>query len=337
MPETTTPNPLTNTLPAITDVMEGPMNAFSATGGFDMEAGFKTIVPLEQAQINSFDVTDSLQILLDRTVFNTKLGLYDASSQVFTNDSITIDVADLQGALSSVAQIVSTGAYTDMYKNFKEYVLTYFGVPTGFASLFSESTLFDLSMNDKDTIFGLLKATGGSATGDSAEADDISLNYIRDLSGSITISNITQLLRFAVDTDLFGNRTPPAADSGTGGDETAIDSQNNTSNYGVGDGFIEGDLIFVPAGTQITLDLDISPELYTTPFNNPNTSTSSTFIGANGTALNALTASQDTIFSNIESSGVFSSTSTVTRNSVRRVLKAPLLIRLVNTANLPVA
>ena len=336
MPETTTPDPLTNTLPAITEEIIGTMNAFSATGGFDMEAGFKTIVPLEQAQINSFDVTDSLQIVLDRTMFNTKLGTYDVSAQVFANDSITIDVTDLQLALSSAAQIVSTGAYTDMYKNFKDYVLTYFGVPSGFASLFTEATLFDLSMNDQLTIFGLLKATGGTATGDSAEADDITTNYIRDLSGSITISNITQLLRFAVDTDLFGNRTPPAADSGTGGDETAVDA-NNTSNYGVGDGFIEGDLIFVPAGTQITLDLDISPELYISPFNNPNTSTSSTFIGANGTALNALTTSQNAIFSSIESDGVFSSTSTVTRNSVRRVLKAPLLIRLVNTANLPVA
>ena len=190
MPATTTPDPLTNTLPAITEAITGTLNAFSATGGFDMEAGFKTIVPLEQAQIESYDVTNSLQIVLDRAMFNTKLGTYDVSAQVFENDSITINVTDLQGALLSAAQIVSSGAYTGMYSNFKTYVLTYFGVPSGFASLFTESTLFDLSMNDYDTLFGLLKATGGTSTGDSAEADDITTNYIRDLSGSITISNI---------------------------------------------------------------------------------------------------------------------------------------------------
>jgi hypothetical protein len=336
MPATTTPDPLTNTLPAINQAIIGTLNAFGAIGGFDMEAGFKTIVPLEQAQIESYDVTNSLQIVLDRAMFNTKLGTYDVSAQVFDNDSITINVTDLQGALLSAAQIVSPGAYTGMYSNFKTYVLTYFGVPSGFASLFTESTLFDLSMNDYDTLFGLLKATGGTSTGDSAGADDIATNYIRDLSGSITISNITQLLRFAVDTDLFGNRTPPLEDSGTGGDGTAIDA-NNTSNYGVGDGFIEGDLIFVPTGTQITLDLDISPEFYISPFNNPNASTASTFAGPSGTALNTLTNTQNAYFSSIESDGVYSSTSTVTRNSVRRVLKAPLLIRLVNTANVPSA
>ncbi len=141
----------------------------------------------------------------------------------------------------------------------------------------------------------------------------------------MTISNITQLLRYAVDTDVFGNRA-------TG---TSADPSGNPLNFGVGDGFMAGDLIFVRTGTKVTLDLDISPEVYSvspSPFNNPNENNSSQFSG-----IDLSTTAADAAISELITVGDYTSASTITRTNIKRVLTAPLLIRLVNAADLPSA
>ncbi len=306
--------------------------AFSATGGYVMEAGFSTITTLPQSELPSYDVTNALQVTLPASVFNDKLVLssYDettqtfASSATFVDGAVSLSASEFQTALASSAQIVGVGAYLNMYQNFKTYVTTYFGVPGGFASLFNQATLFTLTGTDADNLYNLFKPAAESiGAGETATGDEISGNYVTDLSGSITISNVTQLLRYAVDTNVFGNRDP----SGSGAGDT-----NNTGNFGVADGFRDGDLIYVPTGTQITLDLDISPELFSSPFNNPNVDQTSTFAGIGGTnTVAGLTAADSTITSMVVT-GDYSSVSTVTRTNIKRVLKAPLLIRLTATA-----
>jgi hypothetical protein len=128
-----------------------------------------------------------------------------------------------------------------------------------------------------------------------------------DLSGAITISNINKLLRNAVDANVFGNRTPNVL---TGG---AADP-NNRSNYGVGDGFLDGDIIWVPAGTTIKLSVGIDMESFL-PINNIGPAITSGF-----------TATQDTGFG----SGNFSQASSATTTKISRTLKAPLMIRIAN-------
>ena len=302
--------------------------AFSATGGYVMEAGFATVTTLPQSELPSYDVTNALQVTLPASVFNDKLVLssYNETTQTFATSAdfvdggISLTAAQFQTALASSAQIVGVGAYLNMYSNFKTYVTTYFGVPGGFASLFNQATLFTLTGTDADNLYDLFKPTTlMSATGETATGDEISGNYVKDLTGSITIGDVTKLLRYAVDTNVFGNRNP----SGTGAGDP-----NNAGNFGVADGFRDGDLIYVATGTQITLDLDISPELFISPFNNPNATEASTFAGIGGTnTVAGLTAADSTITSMVKT-GDYSSVSTVTRTNIKRVLKAPLLIRL---------
>ena len=334
-------SPTPNTLPAINIALSGPSTfyAFDASGGFAMEQGFATITALPDSSFNNFDVTNALQVVLDVSYLNGLLNLvkdysaestfgqitttsYDSTTQEFDVSSITITAAAFKTNLPHYQRIISVGAYANMYTNFENYVKQYFGYPGGFASLFNQATLFDLTSNDFDNIHKLLVPISPDTSGftDIGDGDEISGNYIKDLSGNITIHNITKLLRYAVDTNVFGNRY-------TG---TSADPSGNPINFGVGDGFMAGDLIYVATGTQITLDLDIQAELFIDPFNNPNTSVSSTFSGINTTS-----TSTDAAITEMVITGDYSSISSITRNNIKRVLKAPLLIRLVNPLDLP--
>jgi hypothetical protein len=78
------------------------------------------------------------------------------------------------------------------------------------------------------------------------------------------------------------------------------------------DGFLAGDLIFVPAGTTVTLKLDISPEPLG-PLNN---------VGPN----NVITLTQNTN----SAVGNFSTNTRATTTNITRVLTAPILIKLDN-------
>jgi hypothetical protein len=119
--------------------------------------------------------------------------------------------------------------------------------------------------------------------------------YTKIMTGSITISNITKLLRYAVDSNCFGNRVPSGTDPT---DET---------NFGVNNGFLANDLIWVPAGIEVTLKLAIDAESF-----NPINNRGPTY------------AVQDTTVE----TGNFSSITSATTTLITRVVKAPLLIRL---------
>lgn len=132
--------------------------------------------------------------------------------------------------------------------------------------------------------------------------------FTSDLSGSITISNINNLLRNAVDSNVFGNRTPS---TGTGTAEDPV----YKSNYGVNDGFLDGDIIWVPAGTSIKLSVGIDTESFL-PINNIGPSISNQF-----------SMLQDTNWG----SGNFIQNTVATTTKISRTLKAPLMIRVSNS------
>ena len=332
-----TPNPSPDPLSGVvtTDVVY----AFTGVGTFVMEAGFKTVAVLDQDTLLTYDVTQALQINIPASMFNAKLGItslsnsYDDIQQTFVVggavvDSITIAPDDFKAKLLSPTQIVRAGAYLGMYAKFRTYVATYFGVPGGFASLFAGATLFDPveTSTDAENIYALFNPTAGAemtieTEPEGADLDTYTGNYTTAFTGEIVISNITKLLRYAVDSNVVGNRASPVIGDG------AADDTANTSNFGVGDGFLPGDLIYVSPGTQITLDLDISPELYSPPFNNPNDSVASTFVfGENNVADLTVASNSFPTLSSTSTAGDYSSASTITRTNIKRVLKAPLLI-----------
>lgn len=282
---------------------DGAKYAFLATGGYQMERGFDDIRAYPKDQINRYDVTDAIQVSFDVKTFNEKLGLYKDISNVdvvstsfnkvsdtFAVDSISLLSNEFVSGLS-VERIMSVGKYSTMYSDFVNYVKTYFGYNGGFSSLFNAASEFEINSGVFDASAFMNLITGSAETESGA--------YVRDLSGSITISNINKLLRYAVDANVFGNRN---------GGNTASDPTNR-NNYGVADGFIDGDILWIPAGTTVKLNLDIDAESFA-PVNN----------------IGPVNISQETNLTN----GNFTTNTSSTTTNISRVLTAPLMIKMIN-------
>ena len=221
-------DPCYNTLNHTNNVYHGEAFAFQGTGGFNITQGFNSIVRLPETQINIFDTTGSLQIALPAGVFNAKLGLikeartasggflfdvedscgnyYDNSNNVFTTDSITITSNEFKMNIPSTASIVSVGKLSTIYSDFANYVASYFNLAipsspsTGFETLFQNAFNFNPNNGvfDASALYQIIQGNG--------IIDVSNHSGINQLSGSITLSNITKLLRYAVDANPFGNR-----------------------------------------------------------------------------------------------------------------------------------
>lgn len=274
---------------------EGYFYSFNASGGFIGESGSPALRYNVNAIFDKFDMTDSIQVLFDVKTFNQKIGLIkDASNQTivdtsfnntsgnFPNDSISVSASEFVSGMHE-NQVISVGRYISLYSDFSEYIRQYFSYG-GFASLFSGSTEYTINNGVFDPS-AFIHAING------AETNSVGA-YVNDLSGSITVNNVNNLLRTACTTNVFGNRA-----SGE-----------------VTDGFLSGDLIFIPNGTQFTLNVNINSE-------------------GNRTAqgiINVDVSNQDADY--ISPNQLFSMTSIPNLNIISRIVTAPLLIRL---ANLP--
>jgi hypothetical protein len=276
--------------------------ALSATGGYEAEQGAKTITMIPVNQINQYDVTESIQIIFDVRTFNEKIGLFkdasnrniltsasDPSTNKFPTDSFSLGSVEFAAGVTNSSQVISVGKYNTLYSNFISYVNNYFGYPDGFSTIFNLSSQVDINSGvfDNAAFINLIHGnTPNPVTGE----------YIKDLSGSITLSYINQILNYVVFSNPFNNR--PAG--GNGGEDFSLQ-----------DGFVEGDIIFVPNGLITTLNMDII---------------------TNNIQLNYLGAAH---LANLNSqtnyvNGYFSSITTTVNNNIKQVVKAPLLIKLAN-------
>lgn len=324
-----------NTILAQNAVYSGLVYALQGTGGFSTTQGFATVHRLVETLIAQYDVTDSVEVLFDVRDFNRKLNLYkdasnidisagpvyyDSINDLLLNNSISLSAAEFRaGVLATeivAERVISVGRYSTLYSDFAAYVAAYFGLPSattsstalGVATLFSSE--YNLNPNggvfDKAAFKTLMTASA-----------DVSGAYISTLTGDITISNITKLLRNAVDANPFGNRDPSAG--------TTAGDPSHRANYGVSDGFYANDLLFIPsAGINITLNLVIDSEGFPLPLNNMGPSFSS-----------VTGASQDLAFGADTSTSSFSATSSATTILITRTLAAPLLLRLANISITP--
>jgi hypothetical protein len=282
------------------------------TGGYTMEQGFPTILLATQNPISQYDVTNAVQVKFDVRTFNRKLGLVkDASNRYivdtsfnyvlsrFPTDTLTITAAEFLAGMQA-AQVLSVGTYSTVYSDFNTYVNTYFGYAGGFASLFASVSQFDYNGGVFDASAFINIITGSAV--------DASGAYVNNLTGSITIYNINNLLKYAVDGNVFGNRDP------SGG--TTSSDPANPANYGVVDGFLDGDLILIPSGTSITLKLSIQNDNFN-PVNNMGPS--------NVSSLNQLSN-----FSQKYGSSYYTESTVATTSNITRTLTAPLLFILKN-------
>ena len=294
------------------DAFIGQFYAFLATGGFTIEQGFATVKLIQENPLSKYDMTNALQVKYDVALFNKKLGIikdyanktvidssFILASDRFPNDVITITADEFVQNMTA-QQVISVGTYYSLYSDYVNYVSTYFGYSGGYASLFSQASEFNINNGVFDANAFINIINGQSA--------DTSGNYINNLTGSISIYNINNLLRFAIDGNVFGNRDPA---SGT----TASDP-NHQANYGMLDGFVAGDVILVPNGTTITLRLMVDPELYG-PVNN---------IGPS----NVSNLTQQSNFIQKYGANNYTESSSASYTNITRVLTAPLMIKLVN-------
>jgi len=273
--------------------------AFGATDGFVMERQFDDIKLRAADAISRFDVTNSVQVAVEASVFNAKLGAFDDVDDCFKIDgvateAITFTSDNFRAALAAPEDVISVGSLSTLYSDFKAYVGVYFGFNGGFETLFAAASEFTIDTGDVFDADSLVALINGAAAG-----EDPATPYTKVMTGSITISNITKLLRYAVDSNCFGNRVP-ASTAGTSGAAT------DAVNFGVNNGFLANDLIWVPAGIEVTLKLAIDAESFN-PINNR---------GPNYVQNTDLT------------SGNFESHTTATTTLITRVVKVPMLIRL---------
>lgn len=232
----------------------GLFYAYEGSGGFVMQKGIAstTIIPVNT--INQYDVTNSLQIKYDVREFNQKLGLfkdesntvilstaYDENNNIFPSENITLTASEFSINVTP-SNIISVGAYSELYNNFQSLLNNYFGYPEGFTSLFTTTSNININggVLDASAIVNLMKYSALNASGE----------YVNTMTGSITIEYINGFLQYACRNNPFNNRS----------EETTVR-----------DGFIENDLVYVPTGTTITLIANIinsdTPNNYIIPTN----------------------------------------------------------------------
>ena len=276
----------------------GLFYAYEGSGGYVMEQGFEDIIVIPYEQINKYDLTQSLQVRYDVRTFNEKIGLFKDASNILIIDSSydpvhnTFPVSEISLTASEFLlgmnpqQVIYVGKYHTLYSDFQTFLNEYFGYPQGFDSLFTIESQININggVFDADALMNLMKYKALTASGE----------YVKTMTGTVTIQYVNALLRFANQYNPFNNRIAGTKD--------------------ISGGFIEGDLIFIPTGTTVTLttavkNLDVMPN----------------YIGLN--------ASGDTHLDMITydySNGNFSQVTTVTNDLIKRVVKVPLLIKLSN-------
>ena len=222
-----------------------------ASGGFTIQQNLQDVSLNEQTPLSVYDISSAIQIRLGVRSLNSALGVekddtntnviqttYDASSELFSPNDLSYNTTTL---LESIAQenILTIGKMSTLYSDFNYTVEKYFGLPTGFSDLFAEEHARTLN-NGVFDISGLYAIMNGNNF-------NIEGSYVSDLSGAFYIQNVSEKFRYMVDTDIFNNRS--------------------SAGYGVGDAFIENDLIYLAEGITVTLKVDIEEEVYS-PKNN---------------------------------------------------------------------
>ena len=257
---------MSNTCNNLTNPQPGPLNTsmtgsyycYVGSGGYSMEKNFSNI---NRSVIDSsfalYDITNAVQILLDVKTLNERLGLikdsmnqriisttYNSSTEKFSIDSISITAEQFQNGITNSSQILSVGSYSTIHNDFENYIKQYFSYNGNLSSLFASGTN-DLNSNfDNNSLYELLKTSSVA---------DANGKFVKKLSGTVTINNISSLLKQAVTTNLFNNRSP------SGKSYTVCDSLNNT-NWNVGDGFVKDDLIYIATGTEIVFNVNVLNE-----------------------------------------------------------------------------
>jgi hypothetical protein len=262
--------------------------ALSASGGYTLTQQFPTITLAKAPIVSSYSLVNAVQVRILASEFYNLLGTFNSATNMWANDSVTLGANSFKNAVVAVKNsysdishaIVSVGYFSNVYSDYTNYVNNYFGAEMGSINIFGAGVYFSYKPNG-DTGFGstdfynLLTGSPGGTSPNYGSYPDVSGGITGDIgnatlpaaalaaqttypsiatAGSITISDINNTLHYVANNDIFGNRS------------TAPDF-NNTDNKSISSGFIPGDLIYIPNGIEIVLDLQILPGVNPTPSN----------------------------------------------------------------------
>jgi photosystem II stability/assembly factor-like uncharacterized protein len=242
---------LSNTNQQQNGVYTGDFWVFDSCGGFVLEQNLQQINVGPTLPISYYDVTNAIQIKFSVRKFNDQLGIikdecnntvleilnYDTQNQMLQTDSIIISTDKFLDTVNADS-IVSMGSISKLYSDFNYTVMQYFGDPYGFSSIFAYNNFqANNGVFDSNTYMNLINGI----------TFDISGSYVSDLSGYFIVNKVNEHLRYVCNNNVFLNR------------------KNDISNgifYDVLNGFMEGDLVFIPNGMRITMNIDIEAEMY---------------------------------------------------------------------------
>lgn len=207
-------------------VYVGNNYVINSTGGFSIQQGLPRINLRNIGSANQIDVTDALQIKYPVVRINNK------SDPI--NDEVTITTEDILDYITP-NRIISMGKLSTLYEDFNYTILEYFGDPSGFSTLFAEEQFYNINQGvfDRNALIQLFNKF----------EFDISGTQTTNLTGYFKVSYLSDSIRYASETNIFGNRPV----------------ENNT---GPSDGFVSGDRIYIPNGISITLTVNIEQEPY---------------------------------------------------------------------------
>ena len=313
---------------------------FMGSGRFSVERGFEDVFMNLRSKINQQNISDAIKIHLPASMFNSKLlgdptkpyGFYDANGQLqdfdgdnipdvsgglkFGLDAITITNSDIVNTHTSVYDVDSISS---LYSDFNQYVTNWLS-SGNFINLFDASSTIPsagFTRADLWKLFFMGTSAEDSAnylTNDKSRIDgnnvpnpptwDASMSltgypgqYVSCLSGSLTISNINDLLVSAQTNNYFNNRVNNAA------------NPNDVTTVDISGGFLPGDVIYIPDGLSINLNVNIlqngiaysSGGLYNTLFPTSNNTLLSditdtpAFSNADGNSLTATLGNQSIV------------------------------------------
>jgi len=191
-----------------------------ATGVLTIDQSLNNVKMFPVNDLSYADLFGTLQLNVDKSLFHIDSTL-DPATANFVTDSVNVTASNI---LDKLINVQSVGYLSTMYENYNNYVNAYFGNTTGFSVTFTT----DMSGN---------KYSNGFEDSTFTETDAETL-LRSHLTGNLTLSGLTELLRYICLEDPFNNRK----DYGL---------------YEYTNGFIPGDLVFFKAGINITLHTEI--------------------------------------------------------------------------------
>jgi hypothetical protein len=233
MSDSNPPNNATNANPLLPELplYQGLFYAFDASGGFHLAEGIAKVDLAAQADLELFDLTNCVQVMMDVRLFNQKLGImkdvtsntailnrdgstnwmypyttlntsYDPRSQVFADslgnqvDTVSVNAQEFAFDISNGGNmsILSVGVLATLYDDFDDYVKQYFGYAGGFASLFESAGTFEISEGfNENKLYSLI--TDSSNTG----------SWGTDANGDPVFTNVSSAGQFRYNADISGS------------------------------------------------------------------------------------------------------------------------------------